>query len=192
MLKTIDVGLMANHLGAHKGVISRLELYMNFVKDPRLAQILLKQIGTMKNHVQVMNQLLNPNQNNSKVILAPIPQNVQVPNNQVDGMGVGIKDHDIALDAHFTAQAMANDNFISATNMKDPRVKRIHMEMAMQQSDIADQHEMHARQHGWLSHSDATIQEQSQAMSPLSQMNMMGNNPTAMRGLKYSNQNHIN
>lgn len=50
------------------------------------------------------------------------------------------------LDAHFTATAMANDNFVSATNMKDPLVKRIHAEMALQQSDIANLHENLAHQ----------------------------------------------
>ena len=36
MLKTIDVGLMANHLSAHKGVISRLELYTKHAKEQQL------------------------------------------------------------------------------------------------------------------------------------------------------------
>lgn len=55
MLKTIDVGLMANHLSAHKGVISRLELYTKHAKEQQLVVILQKQIGIMKNHVEEPN-----------------------------------------------------------------------------------------------------------------------------------------
>jgi F0F1-type ATP synthase epsilon subunit len=57
MLKTIDVGLMANHLLAHKGIIKRLELYANTAVNQQLARTLEQQIGMMRNHVQVMNQL---------------------------------------------------------------------------------------------------------------------------------------
>ncbi|MCM3441556.1 hypothetical protein AB3Z07_26730 (plasmid) [Metabacillus halosaccharovorans] len=51
MLKTIDVGLMANHLSAHEGVIKRLDLYVKITKNQQLLNILGQQIGTMKNHV---------------------------------------------------------------------------------------------------------------------------------------------
>lgn len=176
MLKTVDVGLMANHLPAHKGVISRLELYMRITKDQQLASVLSKQIGTMKNHVQVMNQLLSPN-GNTNVILPPIPQNTPVYSNQGNFLEVEIEDKDIALDAHFTATAMANENFTSANNMKNPNVKQIHLGMGMQQSDIAEQHELLVKQRGWLTHPDATASEQSQAMSPLG---MNQQNPAAM------------
>lgn len=166
MLKTVDVGLMANHLPAHNGVISRLELYMNYAKEQQLVQILQKQIGMMKHHVQVMNQLLNLNQNNN-VVLPPIPQNVPLHTNELNKNYFGIDDRDMALDAHFTATAMANDNFISATNMKNPQVKRIHIEMALQQSNIADQLGMLAQQLGWITHPNATNYEMNEAMSPM-------------------------
>jgi hypothetical protein len=51
---------------------------MHHAKDQRVTAILQTQIATMKNHVQVMNQLLNPSQNNQTISLPPIPQNMPV------------------------------------------------------------------------------------------------------------------
>ena len=166
MLKTIDVGLMVNHLSAHEGVIKRLDLYVKITKNQQLLNILGQQIGTMKNHVQVMNMLLDPN-HSKQVTLPPIPQNGFQINTQQSIMEIGLEDKYMALDAHFTATAMANDNFISSTNMKDPHVKHIHVEMAMQQSQIAKQHEMLGEQMGWMTHPNATTNEQQQAINPL-------------------------
>jgi hypothetical protein len=191
MLKTIDVGLMANHLSAHKGVISRLELYTKHAKEQQLVVILQKQIGIMKNHVEVMNQLLNPNQNNN-LNLPPIPLNVPIYQNQSNQLDIGIDDRNMALDAHFTATAMANDNFVSATNMKDPQVKRIHVEMALQQSDIANLHENLAHQLGWLTHPNATSIQQNEAMSPLGKFQQNSTVMNVPPNLSTQNQNRIN
>ena len=186
MLKTIDVGLMANHLPTHKGIISRLELYINHATEQQLVTIFQKQVGLMKNHVKVMNQLLNPSQNNN-IVLPPIPQNVPLYSNQSEKVDIGIDDRNMALDAHFTATAMANDNFVSATNMKNPQVKKIHVEMALQQSDIASQLEMLSKQLGWLSHPNATDVEQNEAISPLG---MLPQTPTAMN-IPQNHQNNL-
>ncbi len=176
MIKTIDVGLMANHLDAHKGVIKRLELYMRMTKNQQLVHTLNQQIGAMKNHVKVMNQLLDPT-NTNPVTLPPIPQNVMNHGIQSPFIDTGMVDRDITFDALFTANAIANDNFISSSNMKNQQVKQLHAEMAKQQSHIANQYEMLAEQLGWLSHPDATNQEQTQSMSPLPSVppnNVMG------------------
>jgi hypothetical protein len=164
MLKTIDVGLMSNHLLAHKGIIKRLEFYANSAKDQQLILFLDQQIGTMRNHVKVMNQLLDPN-NTNPVTLPPIPQGLVNNGKQISTVDIGLEDHDMALDAHFTATAIANDNFISSSNMKNQQVKRIHTEMALQQSQIANQYEMLAQQLGWLKHPNATTLEQTEAMN---------------------------
>jgi hypothetical protein len=102
---------------------------------------------------------------------------------------IGITDEDMLLDAHFTATAMANDNFISATNMKNPQVKQIHVEMALQQSTIAKQYHMLGEQLGWMSHPDATSTEQSEAMSTLMKNPIPMNNPSDM---SIQNQNRLN
>lgn len=168
MLKTVDVGLMANHLSAHQGVIRRLELYTKLTKNQQLNQIFNQQIGAMKNHVQVMNMLLNPNQTNQQITVPPIPQNgMQMQQTHQMSSDMEISDKHMALDAHFTATAMANDNFVSASNMKNPRVKHLHIEMAMQQFHIAEQHEILAEQMGWMTHPVATTTEQQQAISQM-------------------------
>ncbi|WP_078544485.1 hypothetical protein [Litchfieldia alkalitelluris] len=169
MLKTVDVGLMANHIPAHKGVISRLEVYSRHVNNQQLMVIFQKQIMMMKNHVQAMNQLLNPNQNN-QVMLPPIPQNIPLYTDQTKG-SIGIEDREMALDSHFTANAMANENFMSATNMKNTHVKRAHVEMGLQQLDIAGQLEILAQQQGWLTHPNATMMEQNESMNHLNKSN---------------------
>ncbi|MDC3417584.1 hypothetical protein NC799_11820, partial [Aquibacillus sp. 3ASR75-54] len=45
--------------------------------------------------------------------------------------------------------------------------KKIHIEMALQQSHIADQLDMLAQQNGWMSHPNATAMEQTNAQIPL-------------------------
>ncbi|RSL28899.1 hypothetical protein D7Z54_34080 [Salibacterium salarium] len=164
MLKTIDVGLMTNHLSAHTGVLKRLELYTRITKSPQLLSVLGQQIGAMKNHVEVMNTLLDPDQSN-QIILAPVPQSNLQPNQQP--LQLDMADYDMTLDAHFTAMAMANDNFVSSSNMKNPQVKKLHSDMAMQQSQIAKQYETFAEQMGWMTHPNATMAEQQQAVNPI-------------------------
>src|SRR5690625_992798 len=81
MIKTVDVGLMANHLSAHKSIIKRLELYTTYIQNTQILSIINQQIMMMKNHVQVMNQLLDPKQ--STVNLPPIPSNSGTFSNQI-------------------------------------------------------------------------------------------------------------
>ncbi|WP_088051934.1 hypothetical protein [Virgibacillus dakarensis] len=168
LLKTVDVGLMANHLSAHKAIIKRLNLYSRAVQNKQLATILEQQVMIMRNHVQTMNQLLDPNQ--QKVSLPPIPNGATKMQNQIVENDFGIDDHDIAIDAHFTASSMAKENFNSSENMKNQQVKQIHSQMAMQQSQIAERHEMLAQQMGWASHPNASIAEQTAVVTPLETM----------------------
>ncbi|QOR67179.1 hypothetical protein IM538_03250 [Cytobacillus suaedae] len=184
MNKTVDVGLMANHLSAHQGVINRIQLYANNSTNQRLSNILHTQKVMMEHHVQVMNQLLNPSMNTGQVTLPPIPNNGTMnkslgtnPNN------IGLSDKDMLVDAHFTAQAMATDNFMSAMNMKDLNVKNIHVEMALQQSQIAKQHEMLGHELGIMNHPNATQMEQTASMKP-----MMGNQTAMMNSMNQNTQ----
>ena len=88
----------------------------------------------MENPVEVMNQLLNQSQN---VALPPIPQNVPMNKNQSMKSNMEMENSAIAFDVLLTAAAMAIENFLSATNMKNPQVKRIQVEMPLQQLEIA-------------------------------------------------------
>ncbi|UQX57149.1 hypothetical protein M5V91_28825 (plasmid) [Cytobacillus pseudoceanisediminis] len=45
----------------------------------------------------------------------------------------------IALEGKASAESMAQNNFVSALKMKDPKVKQIHIEMALQQVKIIEE-----------------------------------------------------
>ncbi|WP_188453342.1 hypothetical protein [Virgibacillus oceani] len=185
IVKTVDVGLMANHLSAHKAIIKRLEIYVEHAQNQQITTILEKQILMMKNHVQAMNQLLNPKQNNAS--LPPIPNGVGMSHNKVPN-NLGVSDQDIAVDAHFTASAMAKENFNSSENMRNQQVKKLHSEMALQQSTIAGMYEHLMDQMGWMNQPNASVSEQTAAITPLNAMqNKMMNENQPM-----SNSNHIN
>ncbi|MBB6451845.1 hypothetical protein HNQ94_000266 [Salirhabdus euzebyi] len=187
MIKTVDVGLMANHLSAHKPVIKRLELYKSMTQNQQILTILDKQITIMKNHVQAMNQLLDPNQ--SQVTLPPVPASTFVQaSNQGSVPNSNMSDKDIAMDAHFTATSMAKENFNSSENMKTPQVKKSHQEMALQQSSIAGMYEQLMKEMGLSKQPNATIEEQTSVITPLEAMpnNLMQN------GNQQMNQNPMN
>src|SRR5699024_10010599 len=150
MLKNVDVGLMVNHLSAHNAIIKRLDMYINHVQNQQIATIIQKQMMIMNNHVQVMKQLLDPKQSTVNLLL--IPTNVgmvQHLNNNLD-----ISDQDIAVDAHFTASAMAKENFNSVENMKNRQVKKTSSEVALKQATIAEMYEELMNQLGWMSQPD--------------------------------------
>ena len=169
MQKLIDVGLMANHLPVHQAVIKRLELYLKVVENQQIAEVIQKQVKVMNNHVQTMNQLLSPNQN--QVMLPPIPStSIQRQSNGAQTLTLNMTEKDIVIDCHFTASSMAKENFISAEAMKDRNVKNIHSEMALQQSKIAEIFETIMVQMSWVNHPDASAQERSSVISPLQSM----------------------
>src|SRR5699024_5294886 len=162
MLKNVDVGLMVNHLSAHNAIIKRLDMYINHVQNQQIATIIQKQMMIMNNHVQVMKQLLDLKQSTVNLLL--IPTNVvmvQNLNNNLD-----ISDQDIAVDAHFTASAMAKENFNTAENMKNHQVKKTHTEMELQPSTIAVMYEQLMNQLGWMSQPNVSTSEQIAALAP--------------------------
>ncbi|MRH44063.1 hypothetical protein GH741_15575 [Aquibacillus halophilus] len=187
MIKTVDVGLMANHLSAHKAVISRLELYVNNVQSTQISTILQKQIAIMKNHVQVMNQLLDPKQ--VTVTLPPIPNGGGQMQKALANTTIEMSDKDIAVDAHFTASSMAKENFNSSENMKNPQVKKMHSGMALQQSTIAEMYEQLMSQMGWMNQPNASIQDQTATITPL---NMIPNQAMQNGNQTINQQNPMN
>ncbi|QDP39673.1 hypothetical protein [Radiobacillus deserti] len=175
MLKVIDVGLMSNHLEAHEGVMKRLEMFQKITANTQVQSILSQQIEMMKNHVQVMNQLLQPSETTNHIQVPPIPQPVAIK--QMDPTYVGlIEDKYIVMDSHFTATAMANDNFVSASNMKTVQVKQAHIEMGKQQHQIQQMYEMLSKQMGWSHQPEATSMEQQQTIIPLQSSNPQQSN----------------
>ena len=76
----------------------------------------------------------------------------------------------IALDARFTANSMAIENFTSAIAMKTPQAKKIHIEMALQNASIADQYDMLIQQAGWETQPGATFKEQAYTLQSFQRM----------------------
>src|SRR5690625_5468491 len=59
-LPAVDLGLMADHLIAHEGVINKLELYQTKVTNATLKEIIVSHTSVMRDHVRVMLALINP------------------------------------------------------------------------------------------------------------------------------------
>lgn len=59
-LPATDLGLMAEHLTAHKGIINKLEVYHEKVTNSKLKEIIALQTDMMRVHVKVMLALINP------------------------------------------------------------------------------------------------------------------------------------
>lgn len=159
-LPSIDLGLMAEHLTAHEGIINKLELYQTIVTNTPLKDIIELHANIMHEHVRVMMALINPYQN-EYVELAPINEyqmnnHMQIAREQ----GVGFRDKWIALEGHTTAKTMSNENYFSALMMKNQNVRTIHVQMALQQLEVQNKYEEFIEKMGWVFTPHASAQEQ--------------------------------
>lgn len=130
-LPAADLGIMAEHLSTHEGMIRKLNIYYKTVTNPILKNLLCTHINVLRDHVRAMLTLIDPNQNR-QVHLHGM-QDVHLSNlygNYTE------EEMDIALEAGATAKLMASDNFTSALMMKDLNVKNIHVEMALQDVNL--------------------------------------------------------
>jgi hypothetical protein len=128
-LPAIDLGLMAEHLAAHEGVIFKLKVYHQNVQNKALKKILRIHIETLESHVAAMLLLIDPNRV-QKVRLPDLQDNID------ETIGNLLPwEKNIALESRSTAKLMGTDNFNSAAMMKNDNVKSIHTKMSDQ--DIA-------------------------------------------------------
>ncbi|KAA0545263.1 hypothetical protein FZW96_17945 [Bacillus sp. BGMRC 2118] len=134
ILPAIDVQLMNEHLTTHEGVLYKLRIYYHHAKNPILKQIIQKQYMVMLDHVRVMLELLDPNRTKDAK-LAPIQ--VDIVPSPLEGV-IADQDKPLAIEGRATGQNMANTNFMSALMMKNPHVKSIHKEMALQQAKLQE------------------------------------------------------
>src|SRR5699024_3135295 len=148
-LPAIDLGLMAEHLAAHEGVINKLKLYQTEVINATLKEIVVLHANVMSNHVRVMLALINPYQN-EYVELAPLSEHMQHYNLMAEEQGANSMDKWIALEGHTTAQSMSNENYVSALMMQNQHVRTIHVHMALQQLEIQDKYEELLEKVGWV------------------------------------------
>ncbi|MBM7604280.1 hypothetical protein JOC75_002253 [Metabacillus crassostreae] len=127
-LPASDLGLMAEHLAAHEGIINKLKRDYLVIQNPALKQVLYTSITIMRDHVRVMLALIDPQQH-SPVHLAQIPINQE----KFVYHNLSEQEKHIALEARSTSMSMASNNFTSALRMKDANTKYVHFKMADQQ-----------------------------------------------------------
>jgi hypothetical protein len=125
-LPAIDLGLMAEHLAAHEGVIFKLKIYHQNVQNTALKSTLRVHIDILKSHVAAMLLLIDPT-TVQKVQIPDIQHSIQEPIGNLLPW-----EKDIALESRTTAKLMGTDNFNSAALMKNDNVKSIHTKMANQ------------------------------------------------------------
>src|SRR5699024_660269 len=148
-LPAIDLGLMAEHLAAHEGIINKLELYQTKVINASLKEIISLQINVMREHARVMLALINPHQN-EYVKLKPLNEHVRHYNLQAEDHRTKQMDKWIALEAQDTAKSMSNENYASALMMQNQHVSTIHVQMALQQLEIKNKYSELIEKMGWV------------------------------------------
>ncbi len=126
-LPAVDLGIMAEHLNTHEGVIYRLKIYDQSLQNIVLKRIVELHLKTLRNHVKTMLALIDPNRTHT----VHLPDLDSI-NWNVDIGTLEEYEKDIALDARSTAKLMGSDNFNSALMMKDSNVKNIHIKMSYQ------------------------------------------------------------
>ncbi|MGD6965885.1 hypothetical protein ACQCVP_05615 [Rossellomorea vietnamensis] len=126
-LPAIDLGLMAEHLTAHEGVIFKLQTYYQNVQNPLLKRVLKSHIDTLQVHVAVMISLIDPN----RIHKVQLPEISEILFTETLGE-LQPWEKNIALEGSFTAKSMGTNNFNSAAMMKDENVKNIHLQMSYQ------------------------------------------------------------
>ncbi len=126
-LAAVDLGIMAEHLATHEGMISKLKWYHAKVSNPILKQLLHSHIVILKSHVQAMLALVDPRYHGQVSI--PRVEEVQL---NLQNQTFTEAEVDITLEVRGMAKLMAGDNFMSALMMKDKNVKHIHVQMAEQ------------------------------------------------------------
>lgn len=159
-LPATDLGIMAEHLMAHEGVINKLVVYQVNVTNPVLKEIIVLQTEIMRAHVKVMLALINP-QDSGYIEVPPLSDFARVDSQQdLEEQETDANTKWITLEAHTTAKCMAVDNFFSALMMKDKNVRNAHTEMALQQQAVQEKYASFIKEMGWGFVPHASVQEQ--------------------------------
>src|SRR5699024_5344445 len=158
-LPSVDLGLMAEHLSTHEGMINKLKVYHINTTNPDLKSIIALQINVMMSHVRVMLFLINPD--NNEYVEVPDLNMYDVSNKRADGTGVNkYNDKWIALEAHAGAKLMSNENYTTAILMKNRNVRKDHVEMTLQKLENQKRYTDIINRMGWSFIPHADTQEQ--------------------------------
>lgn len=135
LLPATDMGLIAEHLSAHDGLIAKIKMHEKKVESDELKYILNKKLDVLRSHVRLMMGMLDP----AKSDFEEFPTLDELPsgNQSVGKVKNGSQlDKHIALETKKAAESMALDNLVSALKMKDPKVKHAHVQFALQEIEI--------------------------------------------------------
>ncbi|QTM99063.1 hypothetical protein ERJ70_06960 [Sediminibacillus dalangtanensis] len=127
-LPATDLGIMAEHLATHEGVINKLKIYYATVRNSALRNLLHTHLQVLRNHVRAMLILIDPNQQGPYHLHEMEDVHLNFGNEQFSE-----QEKDITLEARATAKLMSSNNFMSALMMNDANVKHVHIEMALQE-----------------------------------------------------------
>ncbi|WP_099157157.1 hypothetical protein [Virgibacillus ndiopensis] len=159
-LPAVDLGIMAEHLSSHEGVINKLKVYYEKVTTIELKEIIALQVNMMRVHVRVMLALIDPR--NDDYVEVP-DLNVYRGKNYTNWEGKPRIDYDdkwITLEAHTTAKCMSNENYVSALMMKDSNVRNAHVRMALQQLEVQQMYSKFINKMGWSFVPHVSVQDQ--------------------------------
>lgn len=123
----VDLGIMAEHLPTHEGVISKLKIFKEIVDNQEIKKLLQLNIQMLREHVRAMLELIDPD-HNGEVKLAELPD----MDLNTEMLNLSEQEKDIVLETRAASKLMGSDNFNSALMMKDMNVKNIHIQMAYQ------------------------------------------------------------
>lgn len=160
VLPTIDLGLMAEHLSAHEGILNKLALYETKVTNTVLKEIIILQINVMQSHVKAMLALINPDHSGYVELPHLNEYNINGYWQVLKESGHFDNNKWIALESYNTAKSMSNENYISSLMMKNQNVRIIHAQMALQQFALQSKYAELIKEMGWAFVPYATVQEQ--------------------------------
>lgn len=126
-LPAVDLGIMAEHLPTHEGVISKLKIFNEIVENQELKKLIQLNIQMLREHVRAMLELIDPNRKR-EVKLAEM-SDIQI---NTDKLKLSEQEKEIILETRSGSKLMGSNNFNSALMMKDMNVKNIHIQMAYQ------------------------------------------------------------
>ena len=126
-LPAADLGIMAEHLPAHEGTISKLKIFIEIVENQELKKLIQLNIEMLRDHVRAMLELIDPNRK-GEVKLAEM-SDIQI---NTEKLNLSEQEKDIVLETRSVSKLMGSNNFNSALMMKDLNVKNIHIQMAYQ------------------------------------------------------------
>lgn len=126
-LPAADLGIMAEHLPAHEGTISKLMIFKDIVDNQELKKLIQINIEMLRDHVRAMLELIDPNRKR-EVMLAEI-SDIQI---STENLNLSEQEKEIVFETRSVSKLMGSNNFNSALMMKDMDVKNIHIQMAYQ------------------------------------------------------------